>query len=168
MTRMSDSFLSFRVGPEWYGVDVEYITEVLHLVGLTELPGTAPDVLGLLTLRDSVMPVVDLRMRFNLPDAPLRLDTPIVAMRTTNGPLGIVVDDVDDVEIISGVMDYQGDETRYIKGVIRQDDKLVLLLDVDELYAETSIEAVDVPETVPADTESESSPDTLEPDQEDQ
>jgi purine-binding chemotaxis protein CheW len=147
MTDTSDSFLSFRVGPEWYGVDVDYITEVLHLVGLTELPGTAPDVLGLLTLRDSVMPVVDLRLRFNLPDAHLKLDTPIIAMRTTKGALGIVVDDVDDVEIISGVMDYQGDETRYVKGVIRQDDKLVLLLDVDELYAETSIADIPIPET---------------------
>lgn len=159
MTETSDSFLSFRVGPEWYGVDVDYITEVLHLVGLTELPGTAPDVLGLLTLRDSVMPVVDLRMRFNLPDAPLRLDTPIVAMRTASGPLAVVVDDVDDVEIISGVMDYQGDETHYIKGVIRQEEKLVLLLDVEELYAETSTDTISIPESA-EETESESEAET--------
>lgn len=145
---------------------MDYITEVLHLVGLTELPGTAPDVLGLLTLRDSVMPVVDLRMRFNLPDAPLRLDTPIVAMRTAKGPLAVVVDDVDDVEIISGVMDYQGDETRYIKGVIRQADKLVLLLDVEELYEETSTDAITVPERVEADPEADSGAE--ESDQEDE
>jgi purine-binding chemotaxis protein CheW len=151
MADTSDSFLSFRVGPEWYGVDVDYIMEVLHMVALTELPGTAPDVLGLLTLRDSVMPVVDLRLRFKLPDTSLRLDTPIIAMRTAKGALGIVVDDVDDVEIISGIMDYQGDETRYIKGVIRQDDKLILLLDVDELYAETSVEDIPIPDSAQTD-----------------
>ena len=143
MSEQSHNYLSFRVGPEWYGVNIDYITEVLHFVGLTELPGTNNDVLGLLTLRDTVMPVVDLRRRFRLPDSRLQLNTPIIAMRAPKGALGIVVDDVDDVEELSGIMDYEGDETPHIKGVIKQEDRLLLLLDVDRIYRDTHIKELE-------------------------
>ena len=81
MSETTVNYLSFRVGPEWYGVELGYITEVLHLVGLTEVPGTGADVLGLLTLRNTVMPVVDLRVRFRLPDAALQLNSPMMGSR---------------------------------------------------------------------------------------
>ena len=142
MVETVENYLSFRVGTEWYGVDIGYITEVLHMVGLTELPGTGDDVLGLLTLRDTVMPVVDLRILFQLPDTQLQLNTPIIAMQIPQGPLALVVDDVDDVEEIADIMDYQGEETPYVRGVVRRDDRLLLLLDVEEVYAESRIEGL--------------------------
>ena len=59
-------YLCCRVGTEWYGVEVSRVIEVLHFAALHEVPGAKPDVLGLLTLRDLIMPVIDLRLRFGL------------------------------------------------------------------------------------------------------
>jgi purine-binding chemotaxis protein CheW len=142
MSETTVNYLSFRVGPEWYGVELGYITEVLHLVGLTEVPGTGADVLGLLTLRNTVMPVVDLRVRFRLPDAALQLNSPMIAMQTPKGAIALVVDDVDDVEEVSNVLDYEGEATIYVKGVVRQEDRLLLLLDIEKIYAESRLQEV--------------------------
>jgi purine-binding chemotaxis protein CheW len=121
------------VGAQWYGVDVDTVIEVLHFVALTELPGASSDVLGLLTLRDRVMNVVDLRLRFAVPDAALSLQTPIVALETGKGPLGIVADEVDDVVDLPELADYEGTGAPYIAGAATLADQLLLLLDTERL-----------------------------------
>ena len=130
-------YLSFRVGHQWYGVKLQEVIEVLHFVALTELPSTSPDVLGLLTLRDQVIRVIDLRQRFGLADAPLKLDTPIIALHNGDISIGIVVDDVDDVEIIPELADYEGDESPYIQAVANLATKLLLVLDIAALNVVT-------------------------------
>ena len=142
MSKRQQRCLSFRVGPQWYGVDVDAVIEVLHFVALTELPGTAADVLGLLTLRDRVMNVIDLRLRFGLVEAQLTLQTPIIALGTEHGPLGIVVDDVDDVVELSEMADYQGTESPCIAGAATLEDQLVLLVDAARLIEKDVRDAV--------------------------
>ncbi len=100
MTETMSHYLSFRVGTEWYGIDVDSVLEVLHFVALTELPAASSDIVGLLTARDRIMPVIDLRLRFGLPNPNYRLDTPIIAVHTASGPVGLVVDDTENVENI--------------------------------------------------------------------
>ncbi len=139
----STSYLSFYVGNQLYGIDVENIIEVLHLVALTELPEPAPDVLGLMTLREVVMPVVDLRRRFDLPTAPLRLDTPIIAVNTPNGQLGLVVDNVDEVDQMDGISDQHKDESPYITGTAQINEKLLLLLDTTQIRREAPVQMDD-------------------------
>jgi purine-binding chemotaxis protein CheW len=132
-------YLSCRVGREWYGIDADCIIKVLRLVALTELPDASPDVLGLMTLSDRVMPVIDLRRRFGLSDVSFQLETPIVAIDTTHGPVGLVVDDADDIKAIdeSQVTLTDNSESPYIVGVARWSDHLLLLLDMSKLGAKT-------------------------------
>lgn len=141
MSASVQHYLSFRVGRQWYGVHVDQIIEVLHLLALTELPAAPPEILGLMTVRDMVMPVVDLRRRFGLGEAPLRLDTPIIAVRTPRGPIGLVVDEAEDVERIPAhlIAAHDGDDSPYITGVARLSDRLLLLLDTARLRAETRV-----------------------------
>jgi purine-binding chemotaxis protein CheW len=137
---MDDKFchyLSFRVGHEWYGVDVKDVIEVLHMVALNEFPGT--DILGALTLRDQVMPVIDLRQRFGLDASELTLSTPIIAIRTARGGVGLVVDEADNVEHIPREMLIEYKST-YTHQVARLERGLLLLLDVSQL--EDSIQPV--------------------------
>jgi purine-binding chemotaxis protein CheW len=133
MTARQMQYLRCRVGREWYGIAVEQLIEVLQLVALNEIPGAKPHVLGLLTLRDVVMPVMDLRILFNMDEAALSLDTPIIAINTAEGPVGIVVDDVDDVRPISEITDRHGHESPFISAAAKVDDRLLLLLDVERL-----------------------------------
>ena len=125
------NYLRFRVGPQWFGVAVEDVIEVLQFMMLTEPPGLPPGLLGILTLRDLVVPVVDLRLRFGLDDAPLTLTTPIIVTQTARGPLGMVVDDADDILHIEAVQISPAEESLspFVAEVARCPGYLLLLLD---------------------------------------
>lgn len=135
---ISHNYLTFRVGHEWYGVDIDTVVEVTHLVTVTELPATTPDLLGLMTVREEVMPVIDLRLRFGLIEGPLYLDTPIICVRTVNGPVGLVVDEAEDVVRYGDhqLAAYDGIGSRYVNGAVRQGARLLMLLDIAKLRAE--------------------------------
>jgi purine-binding chemotaxis protein CheW len=134
-------YLRCRVGREWYAIDVDSVRRVLHLVALTELPDASPDVLGLLTLPDRVAPVIDLRLRFGLADAPLRLETPIVVVDTPDGTVGLIVDEADDIETVdeTQIAPFTDGVSSYIVGVARRPDQLLLLLDTSLLGADARL-----------------------------
>ncbi len=138
--------LSVRTGHQWYGIDVEHVIEVLHFVALDELPGAPPGVLGLITVRDTVMPVIDLRIHFGLSEAPLRLNTPIVAVHTPTGAMGLVVDEADTVEEVSveQMSAYDSSESPYVTAVVRVSKRLLLLLDTSRFRRETRVDLAPV------------------------
>jgi len=102
--------LSFRLGQQWYGIDVSQIVEVLYLLEMAELPGSEAHFLGLMTLREKIVPVIDLRVYYQVSEAPLQLNTPIIVVRQSNGLVGLVVDEFDNVEYITPehLMAYDG------------------------------------------------------------
>lgn len=138
MSETAGVYLRCRIGREWYAINVDSVLRVLSLVALTELPDPGPDVLGLLTLPDRVVPVIDLRRRFGLTEAEFRLDTPIVAVDTPYGAVGLVVDEADDIEPVeeAQIAPFTGGVSPYIVGVARRPDHLLLLLDTLRLGAE--------------------------------
>jgi purine-binding chemotaxis protein CheW len=128
-------YLRCRLGREWYGIDTADVFKVLQMVALTELPNANSEVLGLLTLPDEVIPVIDMRRRLGLPNAPLRLATPIVVVKTPHGAVGLVVDDADNIEAVNDAQlePVAGDMSPDILGVAKCPDYLLLLLDTDRL-----------------------------------
>lgn len=132
---MATHYLSFRVGGQWYGINVSEVVEVLPIMMLNELPVRSPDILGLITLRDNVIPVIDLRIRFGISNPTYKIDTPIVAVRTGNGIVGLMVDDADNVEIVSDelLVDYEGAEFPYVSGVAKLPKGLLMLLETKAL-----------------------------------
>ena len=104
---------------------------------LNELPVTDPGLLGLMTIRNEVIPVIDLRVRFGLTQPEYRLDTPIIAARTSTGIVGLVVDNADTVENVPDVesITYQGSELPYLSGAVVLPEGLLLLLNIDQLAA---------------------------------
>jgi purine-binding chemotaxis protein CheW len=135
------SYLSFRVGFQWYGISVDNVIEVLHLMALTELPVSADDILGLMTVRDVVIPVLDLRLRFKLTDPIYSLNTPIITARLPPGVVGLVVDEIDNVEPVAENQIVNYDDTTlaahsaYVAGVARLPERLILLLNTASLGA---------------------------------
>lgn len=130
--KRSTHFLTFQVGSQWYGIPVEAVIEVLQLVALDELPAANSDVLGLLTLRNIVMPVIDLRRRFMLDDATLRLDTPLIAIQLNGQHFAFVVDAVDDVIDASAAAWQAQDSDPYVTHTVRTQSKLFYILSIDE------------------------------------
>jgi purine-binding chemotaxis protein CheW len=138
---MSFQYLTVQIGGMWYGISLGAIIEVLHMVSLADLPETDADVLGLLTLRDHIMPVVDLRVRFHCQEALLHLSTPIVAVRSpVDGQMvGFVVDDVDSVVRLGTETPIQASSFPYITGAVQLDNHVLLLLDIPSFFAENAL-----------------------------
>ena len=133
MASVTNGYLVFRVGREWYGIGVDAVIEVLHLVALNEIPGS--DVLGVMTLRNRAMKVFDLRQRFGLPNPHYSLTTPIIAVNTPQGAIGLVVDETDDVIQVAAenILPYNGDG---IQGSFRIDGRMILIMEIGQFGLE--------------------------------
>ncbi|MCU0513726.1 MAG: chemotaxis protein CheW [Anaerolineae bacterium] len=127
-------YLKIRVGQQWYGLPVALITAVVPLPHLADLPGAADEVLGLLTLREQVMPVLDAGQRFGLGPTRLTLAHLLVALRHEQQQMALLVDEVDEVVQVSPADLHPGGESPLVTGSVPQADGLLLLLAADSLF----------------------------------
>ena len=130
MVGATDGYLVFRVGREWYGISVDSVIEVLHLVALNEIPGT--DILGVMTLRNRAIKVFDLRLRFGISNPNYSLTLPIIAVNTPHGAIGLVVDETDDVKQVApeNIIPYSGDGA---EGSFRIDGRMAFIIEIGEM-----------------------------------
>jgi len=147
----SAQFLSFILAGEHYGVDILRVQEIKGWTPVTRVPQTSEYMKGVLNLRGTVVPIVDMRMRFSLEEIEYTPLTVVIVMsvKSESGErlVGIVVDAVSDVlnvgkDDIKPTPDF-GDtvSTEFINGLASVDDKMIMLLDVDKLFS-----AGDLPE----------------------
>lgn len=122
-----NSYLTCRIGREWYGIHIKHVVEVLHLVALNDVP--TENLVGVMTLRDQVVPVIDLRMMFKQSGYNYDLDTPIIAVKYDNKQLGLIVDEADDVIMLDESTFTPYDEDG-IHAITRIDDTMLLILDM--------------------------------------
>jgi len=138
-----NQMLTFMLGEETYGVDILRVQEIRGWSPVTRIPQSPSHVLGVLNLRGSIVPVVDLRMRLNLDRAEYTAVTVIIVLSVDSGhgrrDFGVVVDGVSDVVNVQGAdvkppPDLGADvNTDYIQGLATVSDRMVMLLDIDRL-----------------------------------
>lgn len=133
-------FLTFSLGEEIYGVDVLKVREIRGWEKIRELHDTPNFVKGVLDLRGSIVPIVDLRIRFNIADYEYKSTTVIIIISLENGGLmGAVVDSVSDVLGIKADQIKESPSlgtkinTNYILGMATIDGNMVMLVDADKL-----------------------------------
>jgi chemotaxis signal transduction protein len=130
MQNSRHGYLVFRVRQEWYAITVDSVIEVLHMVALNEIP--EPGVLGMMTLRNRPVKVIDLRQLFGLPNPDYKLDTPIIAVNTSQGAIGLVVDEADGVTQVTPDNVSLYDE-EYIEGVFRDQERMIFIVKLEQL-----------------------------------
>jgi purine-binding chemotaxis protein CheW len=133
--------LTFVLGNETYGVDILRVQEIRGFSAVTKIPHAPSHVLGVLNLRGSIVPIVDLRMRFNLERAEYNAVTVIIVLsvQSANGrrDFGVVVDGVSDVVDVNKAEVRPAPElgsasaTEYILGLVPVSERMVVLLDID-------------------------------------
>ena len=133
--------LTFVLGNETYGVDILRVQEIRGFSAVTKIPHAPSHVLGVLNLRGSIVPIVDLRMRFNLERAEYNAVTVIIVLsvQSANGrrDFGVVVDGVSDVvdvnkaEVRAAPELGSASATEYILGLVPVSERMVVLLDID-------------------------------------
>src|SRR6201986_3384473 len=141
----SHQVLTFVLGNETYGVDILRVQEIRGWSAVTKIPHAPSHVLGVLNLRGSIVPIVDLRMRFALDRAEYTAVTVIIVVSVKSAAgrrdFGVVVDGVSDVvdvnnaEVKPAPELGSGSATDYIRGLVPVSARMIVLLDIDRLIA---------------------------------
>ncbi|MCR4346005.1 MAG: chemotaxis protein CheW [Sulfuricaulis sp.] len=146
MQSSEEQFLTFRLHGQDYGITILKIQEIKGWDKITPIPNSPVYVKGVLNLRGVIVPVIDLRLRFGLPEAERDVFTVIIVANVNGRLAGIVVDAVSDVINVSAEQlceapAYEGQENReFIKGLAQVDGKLLVLLDIDRMVNPESLD----------------------------
>ena len=134
--------VTFRIAEEEFGVDILSVQEIIRLMQITTVPRAPACIEGVINLRGKVIPVIDMRKRFNLPAIERDSHTRIIVMEFGSAKIvGFLVDAVSEVlripasTVESAPAVVSGVGSEYIKGVGKLDDRLLILLDLDSLLA---------------------------------
>lgn len=135
----SNQFLTFTLGEEEYGVDILKVQEIKGYVPTTRIPNAPPEVVGVLNLRGSIVPVMDLHRKFNMEPVEYDQFTAIVVAVVRNRVMGMIVDRVSEVmhipqSDIQPAPDFGSlASANLLRGMAKVGDKLIILLDIDQI-----------------------------------
>jgi purine-binding chemotaxis protein CheW len=145
-------YLTFQLAGEQYGVDILKVQEIRGTTAATVIPNAPSYVRGVINLRGSIVPIVDLRRRLDMPEAEYAEASVVVIMMVErndqNQLVGLVVDGVsdvlniarEDVRPVPRIGELEKEE--YLAGIARLDDELVLILDTALLFSDSELEAL--------------------------
>jgi purine-binding chemotaxis protein CheW len=145
-----DQFVTFTLGEEEYGVEVLKVQEIIGYQRFTKVPSVPSFVKGVLNLRGSVVPVLDLRLKFNMAYREYDNFTVILILEVQERVIGVIVDAVSDVvnlspDDIQQTPDFSsGIRVDFIKGMGRMDEKLIIILDIDRILSSSELALLDV------------------------
>ncbi|ANS74020.1 chemotaxis protein CheW [Paenibacillus yonginensis] len=136
----------FKLGSEEYGIDVDKVETIERMLPITRVPKTYSFVKGVVNLRGVVIPVIDLRGRFGLPETEATDQTRIVIVNVEEMQVGFIVDSANDViDLDTDVIDTPpevvgGVKAKYLDGVARiSDDRLLIMLNLSEVLNKSEI-----------------------------
>lgn len=133
--------VSFVLAGEEFAVDILAVQEINRMMDLTRVPQSPPEVEGVINLRGKIIPVVDLRKRFGMPAVERTEQSRIVVVEINKRVLGFLVDRVNEVlRIDRGIVEPAprmacSIESEFIAGVGKLEDRLLILLDLNKLFA---------------------------------
>ena len=146
-----NQYLTFQLGEEEYGIDVRRIREILEKQSITGVPRTAEHMLGVINVRGSVVPVMDLRIKLGLPVAEQTVETCVVVLEAEREAktiqIGALVDRVDEVleltdeDIEPTPSMGTAADSSFLKGVGKREERFIMLLDIDGLFATGDLQA---------------------------
>ncbi|WP_315371541.1 chemotaxis protein CheW [Paenibacillus xylanexedens] len=136
----------FKLGSEEYGIEVDKVQTIERMMPITRVPKTLSFVKGVINLRGVVIPVIDLRGRFSLPETAKTDQTRIVIVGVDDMQVGFIVDSANDViDIKSSAIDSPpevvgGVKARYLRGVAKlEDSRLLIMLNLNEVLNKSEI-----------------------------
>lgn len=158
LTDLDDSdkreFLTFMLAGEEYGVDILRVQEIKGWDEVTNIPNTPEYIRGVINLRGTIVPIIDMRLRFNLENKEYDATTVVVVLRVENEKgndrtMGVVVDGVSDVYNVP-VRDIKASpdfgvavDTEFVNGLATVGEKMVIILNIDHMLNAKELAAVD-------------------------
>ncbi|WP_218110122.1 chemotaxis protein CheW [Oligoflexus tunisiensis] len=145
---MKGRYLAFRVHEEDYGIEIQYVTEIVGIQKIAAVPEMPDFIKGVINLRGQVIPVMDIRTRFRMPPQEYNERTCVIVVNYDEHPIGLVVDSVNEVTSISEENVCEpprvayNESARYIKGIGKVGDEVRIILDVSKLLYGAEAEAL--------------------------
>ena len=144
----TNRFLTFYLDDEIYGVNIFDVKEIIAMMKTTPIPKTPAFIKGVMNLRGNIIPVVDMRIKFDMPEIEPQMYTAIVIITIEGKNIGFIVDKVEEVvnvedENISAPPEFGSSvDTRFIKSMAKQKNKVVMILDLVALFGEEELSLV--------------------------
>ncbi len=144
----TNRFLTFYLEEEVYGVNIFDVKEIIAMMKTTPVPKTPAFIKGVMNLRGNIIPVVDMRVKFDMPEVEPQMYTAIVIMSIEGKNIGFIVDKVEEVvnvddENISPPPEFGSSvDTKFIKNMAKQKNKVVMILDLVALFGEEELSLV--------------------------
>ncbi|MCL2082235.1 MAG: chemotaxis protein CheW [Oscillospiraceae bacterium] len=134
-------YLTFCVSDEEYGMEIAYVTEIIGIQPITDVPDIPSYIKGLINLRGKITPVMDVRLRFNKMPQEYDDRTCIIVVNHLNTSIGLIVDTIRDVLVIddSQIGDpaaAAAQQNRYIKSIARTDHGNKLLINLEKVLSD--------------------------------
>lgn len=137
-------FLTFSLGNEFFGLEISYVTEIVGIQPISEIPELPDYVKGIINLRGKIVPVMDVRLRFKKPFREYNDRTCVIVIEINDVSVGLIVDSVSEVltipeNSIVAPPDLKAVQNKYIKGIGKVEGDIKLLLDCERLLKEDDI-----------------------------
>ncbi|MDK2808102.1 MAG: purine-binding chemotaxis protein CheW [Clostridiales bacterium] len=145
-------YLTFGLGAEVYGIEIKYVTEIIGIQTITELPECSDYVRGIINLRGKIIPVMDVRTRFRKPFLEYNDRTCIVVIDIRGISIGLIVDrvvevlSIDEEHLVEPPRIEKKEQNRFIKRIGKITGGVMLILDCEKLLSEE--EADEINETI--------------------
>lgn len=144
---LSNQLVVFTLDARRFALPLSSVERVIRMVEMTPVPGMPEIIMGVVNLQGRIVPVADIRKRFHLPEQTIRLTDQIIISRTSRRTIGIVVDQVCDAgeypeeKVIASHEILP--ETDYVEGVVKLEDGLILIHDMDKFLSLEEEKAID-------------------------
>lgn len=141
-----DKFLTFTIGSEAYGLEIKYVTEIIGIQEITEVPELPEYIRGIINLRGKIIPVMDVRLRFKKPIREYNDRTCIIVVDIKEISVGLIVDAVSEVmniqeqNVVPPPDLNKGSSNKYIKGIGKVGNEVKLLLDCNKLLNDDEVQ----------------------------
>ena len=142
-------YVTFIIGVETYGVNVLSVQDIIGMTQITPVPNTLPFMKGVINLRGAVVPVIDLRKKFNMENREYDSFTVIIIVEVKDVKIGMIVDSVADVVglPVTSIQDTphfsSKIETNFIEGIGQLDNNLIIILNVEKILSVDELDTLD-------------------------
>lgn len=151
---IQQEFLTFSLGDENYAIDILTVKEIRGYESVTKIANAPPFIKGVINLRGDIVPIVDLRIKFNVGEASYNEFTIVIVLHIRSRIVGIVVDGVSDVvsldkEHLRPPPDFGvAFNSRYLLGLATVNEQMIILVDIDELISSDELSLFDSPQAI--------------------
>ncbi len=146
---VGNEFLTFTLGHEEYGIDILKVQEIRGYDAVTHIANAPEFIKGVINLRGIIVPIVDMRIKFNLGNVEYNQFTVVIILNIAKRVVGMVVDGVSDVttlkpEQIKPAPEFgTGLDTQYLLGLGTVDERMLILVDIERLMGSRDMELIE-------------------------